>query len=102
MDIFIFCLCSSGMFGLKHRMTTMIMKDGKKRTVSKKKLNVSHKLSYECPYCNKPMVCSIQSVFTRCDYGYEIWICEGCKKEFRLCFQEIIELAGKSLVEKEE
>lgn len=72
-------------------MTNIIMKDGKKRKVSHKKLQVNHILSYKCPSCNDIMGLSVQSVFTRVDYGYEIWICEKCKKEFRLCFQEIVE-----------
>ena len=66
------------------------MKDDKKRKVCHKKLVVNHKISYECPNCKGNMVCSMQSVFTRCDSGYEIWVCKKCFKEFRLCFQEII------------
>ena len=81
-------------------MTHIIMKDGKERTVARQKLVANHEISYECPYCKSSMYCSEQSIFTRCDYGYAIWVCEKCNKEFRLCFQEIIEKVKKLEEEK--
>lgn len=66
----------------------IIMSEGKHK-IEKKTLKVSHRISYDCPYCKTPMVYSMASTFSKVDYGYEIWICEKCNKRFQLAFKEI-------------
>ena len=73
----------------------VLMKDNKKLKVSHKKNKVDHILGYKCPSCGEMMGKSAQSVFTRVDYGYEIWVCEKCGKLWRLTFQELVSQEDK-------
>ena len=77
-------------------MVGMIISNGKiitekKHSISNKKLEVDHLLSYRCPYCKNQMILSEESVFTRVNRGYEIWECKKCDKGFSLCFRELEE-----------
>jgi len=72
-------------------MNNLIIKSENKLKVIHKKNAVNHLISYKCPNCFEQMVSSSQSVFTRVDSGYEIWVCEKCNKLWRLTFQELVE-----------
>ena len=74
---------------------TILMKNNNKLKVSPKKNKVDHLLSYKCPSCGERMGKSVQSAFTRVDYGYEIWVCEKCRKLWRLTFQELVSQEDK-------
>jgi transcription elongation factor Elf1 len=76
-------------------MTNIIIKNNKKLKVNHRKNVAKFVLSYTCPSCGEILGLSSQSIFTRVDYGYEIWICDKCGKLWRLAFQELIEEAEK-------
>lgn len=64
------------------------MQNNDKLKVNHKKNKVDSIVSYKCPSCGRMMIESV--IFTRVDYGYDIWVCEKCEKLWRLTFQELI------------
>lgn len=71
-------------------MTDIIMKNDKPLKLNRRTYKVDHVLVYECPSCKDNLSRSPQSIFTRVDKGFDIWVCEKCEKLYRLAFQELI------------